>query len=159
MPEDAASIAYVESVLGDPEGLHQFQHRDSVIYTSIPSDSLADEQLPDFVASLATTHGSALSQLIAEAGSIRGTCFYGGWIDQAVFTISSQLSSPADGVRSLLPLLASQPTDQNGDTVLGFVPDDASFISLVYVSRETRFVYMSHYCDSPAVHADLTAAR
>ncbi len=155
MPEDAKSIAYLERVLTAPEGLQEFQHRSSIIYTSIPSECLTDERLPDFIASLATKRGSALSQLIAGAGSTQGTCFYGGWIDQALFITNSQLRGSADGVRSLLPLLSSQPIDQNGDTVLGFVPHDAGFISLIYVSRETRFVYMCHYCHSPPVQANL----
>jgi hypothetical protein len=159
MPESAVNIVYVESVLGDPEGLHKFQHRNSLIYASIPGDSLADEHLPDFVASLSTTDGPALSQLIAESGLSQGTCFYKGWIDQAVFTISHQLVGTAADICLLLPRLISHPTEQNGDTVIGFVPDDTSFISLIFVSRETRFVYMSRYLESTAVHTDLTIER
>ncbi len=153
------SIAFLNRTVGDPEVLQRFGFRETVIYCSIPSEHLPDASLPAFVASVATARGTALDQLIDEAGQTDGTCHYCGWIDQAVFVVRHSSQSDSRGFRELLPLLASDPIDQYGDACFCFVPEDLSFLSVIEVSRETRFVYMGHYCDEPTVHARLVSAR
>lgn len=155
----ADSTVFLERILSAQDGLQRFRFRETIISCPIPSDSLPDASLPEFISSVATTKGIALDQLISATRDMVGSVHYGGWIDQAVFTIRRSSPSGPEMLRDFLPCLADDPIDQYGDAFFSFVPDDLSFLSMIEVSREARFVSMAHYCDDATIHAQLISAR
>ena len=141
MPNLEESVSFLERFFSDLTETDK-THQESLAFASIPFDDPEDTKLSKFVLELETANGNAIESLVADFEACNGTCFYGGWIDQSVFTITDATWSSANSLRSLVSLLAIKPIEQNGDAVLGFLPESRSSVCFVCVSRENRFVYL-----------------
>jgi hypothetical protein len=147
---------HLERVFAKTTRRRPFAFKECVIRFDFDS-AIKDEDLPLLIAttvSLQSSKETAIEQLVREAGRGPGTSCYGGWIDQAIFTIRNTAPEiSASGIWTLLDQLALDPIDQYGDAFIGFVPDDLSFLSLIEVSRDCHFVEMAHYGDKPEARA------
>ena len=146
----SAELDFLETIFNEPDISTRFRFREPVATAAIPLEHLSDSGLPEFVGSIA-----AFGQLISEARFTTGSCHYGGWIDQAVFTVRRSSGSHPAMLRDLLPSLASDPIEQTGDAMICFLSHDRKLVSVVEVSREKRLVQIAHYCDDTTTQARL----
>ena len=147
------TVRWLETELfNDWSVAHQFQHVVPLGHFHLSPERLAGRNISQLLRSLRSERGDLERILVESFQQIHElTWFYGGWIDQAVFTVRCVRSGPVDLLWEVAPMIDADPIDQAGDSVLGCCDWQHQLLFLAEVSREAASLKLSLRTDSAEI--------
>lgn len=135
---------------------HEFKHVVPLCELNLTSETLRNGDISHLLRGLRSEHGNLDVTLHSAFQQFPGVVwFYGGWIDQAVFTLRCVRGGSLRLLWEISSLIDSDPIEEAGDAVIGCSDWQHQLVFLVEVSCEARTLKLSLRTDSSETHKHL----